>query len=244
MKKIISALLCLSIILSLCACSNTVPSATDDSELPASSSPEPSYSMPVGNGSDPEAPESKEEELPAPADKRTDFVITKNDTEDGITVELSRMPLDLTDIESVSLKDEYISAALVVTVLSFYEQDPETCFAMLDYMMGPSDISDFDKNFIKNQFDQYPYVARSYRMGALPDNDYVTEAVSYLITENSYSRSEEGYVKLFFQSGGADSPRGLTLRHKGSTDQWFLFSDSYKGLLAGIRPPVSEDEWA
>ena len=45
-------------------------------------------------------------------------------------------------------------------------------------------------------------------------------------------------------SGGADSMRNITLRNKPSTGQWFVFSDSYRGLLADIRIPKCQDAWA
>ena len=47
---------------------------------------------------------------------------------------------------------------------------------------------------------------------------------------------------LYLKSGGADSERPVTLRHKPSTDEWFLWN--HTGILAGIRTPKSADPWA
>ena len=115
---------------------------------------------------------------------------------------------------------------------------------MLEYINGPEDVSNFDMNFIDNQMKQYPYVMRSYFAGANSNNNYEVKEVSLTIKEDSNSRKQDGYVKLWLQSSGADSMRSLTLRKKASTGEWFLFSDTYKGLMAGIVAPVKDDKWA
>lgn len=221
MKKALAFLLILSLLFTFAACSKPVDSKQEPA--PVSTDTEP----------DPAGQESNNEP----------FVVSADHGNGYADVAMNRFPSSVADLEGISLDDEYVSAAVIIAVLAYYETDPETCFEMVDYMMGPEDISAFDKSFIKGQFLQYPYVARSYVTGASPSNDYVADPVVYHITENSYSRDEDGYVKLFLQSGGADSPRGVTVRHKESTDQWFLFSDTYKGLLAGIREPESNDKW-
>ena len=53
--------------------------------------------------------------------------------------------------------------------------------------------------------------------------------------------AEEGYKRLDIKSGGADTPRPITLRLKPSTGQWFLWEQI---ILVGIRVPVSQDPWA
>ena len=57
-----------------------------------------------------------------------------------------------------------------------------------------------------------------------------------------YSRSQlaEGYLTLYVNCSGADSPRPLKLRKKPSTGQWFLWEQQ---LLAGIRIPAAADPW-
>ena len=59
---------------------------------------------------------------------------------------------------------------------------------------------------------------------------------------NDYTYQQEGYARFLITCGGADSPRHMSLRKKGSTGEWFLWD--YKGLLSGIRIPASEDPWA
>jgi hypothetical protein len=43
------------------------------------------------------------------------------------------------------------------------------------------------------------------------------------------------------KSTGADTPREIRMRHKPSTNQWFVEDQM---LLADIRVPVAADPWA
>lgn len=164
----------------------------------------------------------------------------------GKTLTFSRAALNADDLKAFDFTDEYQSACAVMFALARWEQSPGDSTAMLDVVMGPESPNAFTKDFIKGQFSQYPYVVRSYFEGAAVANSYAVPAGNLSLTfkENPYSREQDGYVKLFVRSAGADSDRSVTLRKKGSTGEWFLFSDSYKGLLAGIRVPANKDPWA
>lgn len=86
------------------------------------------------------------------------------------------------------------------------------------------------------------YLVKSYFKGATPANNY-TPDVPYVLefSDNVASFAEEGYKRLDIRSGGADTPRQVTLRLKPSTGEWFLWDQV---LLVGIRMPVSQDPWA
>ena len=86
------------------------------------------------------------------------------------------------------------------------------------------------------------YVPFSYFKGATPDNNY-TPAEPYSLTfkTNPYSDDNEGYMKVFLESGGADNPREIVLRQRGSDGKWFLWEQF---ILVGIRDPKSADPWA
>ena len=164
----------------------------------------------------------------------------------GRVVIFSRLPENLEEIKTLDITNEYIAASAVIAALAAYEKDPEESYKMLDYMMGPEDINPYTKSFIADQLKAYPYTIRSYFKGTSPEENYVLpEGPAKLIwSENRYSRQEEGYIKLWIESSGADSERQLTLRLKPSTGQWFLFSDTYKPLLSGIKMPKALDKWA
>ena len=71
-----------------------------------------------------------------------------------------------------------------------------------------------------------------------PQTPYEVEVI-----ENDYSNETEGYKRLFLKSGGADSPRPITLR-LAKDGNYYVWSDSFIGLLADIRQPESSNPWA
>ncbi len=160
-----------------------------------------------------------------------------------------KMPETLEEMKALpeaSLKDPAAVAALIVLALDRYGTDRQACFDMMNFLKGPESLSPTEQQQINNQYmDGKNYVARSYLKGATPENNY-TPSTPLTIEpfENPYSRENfsQGYIKIFLNSGGADSPRYVVLRNKPSTGQWF--ANQFMGLLMGIRIPKSEDKWA
>ena len=62
-----------------------------------------------------------------------------------------------------------------------------------------------------------------------------------VVESNHVSGEEQGYMKLFIPCGGADDPRPIKMRQRGSDGKWFLW-EQY--LLTGVRMPKSADPWA
>ena len=110
------------------------------------------------------------------------------------------------------------------------------------FLRGPRPLSGVDKQFIRDRFmDGKDYIPRSYFKGATPQNDYTpVEPYGIKVSENPYSYTNQGYAKLFLTSGGADSPREVTLRQT-KDGKWYLWEQF---LLAGIREPESSNPWA
>ena len=159
---------------------------------------------------------------------------------------LPKSPEELLALSGVSFQDPFSIAAAAVAALTRFPEDADSCFAMLDAIKGPQPLSNADKSFIRNRFfDGKNYVPRSYFEGAVPENDYTPE-VPYriMVSESLHSRDQfdMGYITLYIRSGGADSERPVVLRHKPSTDEWFLWN--FVGILADIRVPKSADPWA
>ena len=163
------------------------------------------------------------------------------------TVMLSRLPTSLAQLQAMpegKLQKPEHTAALTVAALCLYPTDKEAALQMLEYLHGPKGLSVYDKQFLADRFRDKDYVPRSYLAGATPQNNYApSEPYTVTVFENPYSRANfaEGYLTLHIRSGGADSPRQIKLRHKPSTDQWFLWEQF---LLSDIRPPVAADPWA
>lgn len=178
----------------------------------------------------------------AGSDLRTfdDTVTEKSGSGDEAKIFVKEIPRQA-DFEKIDLTDEYKTAAAVIYALSLYESDPDACFAALDYLNGPTALSDYDKSFIKEQFSQYPYVVRSFFEGAVPSNDYEPASYTVTISENVNSFSADNFVTVYAKSNGADNPRSMTLRLQRSTGMWFV--TSFAGILMGVKAPASADPW-
>lgn len=68
-----------------------------------------------------------------------------------------------------------------------------------------------------------------------------TQPYTIIIESNHTSNDEAGYMKVFVPCGGADDPRPIKLRQRGSDGKWFLW-EQY--LLTGVRTPKAADPWA
>jgi|GEM_PF-5456453 len=158
-------------------------------------------------------------------------------------VTMSKLPTSVDDLKNYfDITDEYIAAAALFATLARFETDFDAAVDMLDYMMGPESPSRLDKEFLRDRMN-WPYVMRSYFEGATVENDYTPSAYKLTFHENSYSRDDDGYVRLWSPSNGADEERVFTLRQKKSTREWFVFADSFKGPMTQVREPASLDPW-
>ncbi len=160
------------------------------------------------------------------------------------SIVFDRIPTNLEEFKALpqaALSTPFDTAALTVVALSFYPKDREMCFAMLQEISGPRQISPAEKQFINDRFMDKDYVPRSFFNGATPQNDY-TPSTPYtiVVSENPYSYADEGYAKLFLKSGGADSERAVQLR-KAKDGKWYLWEQF---LLSDIRKPESTNPWA
>ncbi len=163
-------------------------------------------------------------------------------------VVMNKLPVSLAEMQAMPQADmtkPQNTVAMCVAALCMYPVDKDAAIEMLNFLKGPSPITEREKQFIADRFrDDKWYVPASYFAGAVPTNNY-TPSKPYTIEvhENPYSRQQinEGYLKVFVRSGGADTERSVTLRHKPSTNQWFLWEQM---LLSDIRPPQESDPWA
>jgi hypothetical protein len=171
----------------------------------------------------------------------------KNAANTERSIVFEKLPASVEEMKTApggDLKDPFAVAALTVTAYAKYPENPALCYEMLNMLRGPRPLSEHEKAFIRDRFmDGKDYVPRSYFKGAVPANNY-TPSKPYTVTvsDNPYSRQNEGYLTLYVTSGGADSPRPITLRQKASTQEWFFWDTP--GILADIRVPKSADPWA
>ena len=153
------------------------------------------------------------------------------------------------ELQSMDRTNPYTVAALFVNIATSYDLNNDSNFIdMLQFLMGENQpISGLMRQQIKDRMSQngkYSFIGKSYFKGATPDNDYTpTTPYEVEVTENDYSRQEEGYIRLFLKSGGADSPRPITVR-LAKDGNYYIWSDSFMGILADIRPVESSNPWA
>lgn len=169
----------------------------------------------------------------------------KNETK---TFTFNAIPNNVAELQALpeaSLSSPFATAALTVLALAKYEQSPEDCHAMLDFLRGPDPLNPMKKQFLRDRLAGKQYVVNSYFAGTSVQNNY-TPSVPYTLSVSSnpysYPQGEGVYARLLMKSSGADSERWIVLRQKPSTGQWFL-NDS-DGLLGDIRQPAASDPWA
>lgn len=161
---------------------------------------------------------------------------------DFIFIELPRSLNELTVLPEPSLDSPFKTAALTIAVLCNFENDPDATFEMLDFLKGPESVSEHEKQFIRERLKGKGYKAYSYFSGTSPENGYTPiKPYSISVFDNPYSFPDENWATLYVKSSGADSPRGIKLRKKPSTGQWFLNDIQ---CLSDIRVPVANDPWA
>ena len=159
------------------------------------------------------------------------------------TFEFSEIPSTLDELKSLpeaKLETPVMTAALTVLALCRYEKDVNSAIEMINFLKGPVDLTEYDKQFLRDRLRGKSYVPRSYFEGTSPENDYTPSVpLTIKVFEYAYSYSEDGYAMLEIRSSGADSPRQIKLRKKGN--EWFLWQQY---LLPDIRTPKKDDAWA
>ncbi|MDO4996628.1 MAG: hypothetical protein Q4E69_05565 [Bacilli bacterium] len=151
------------------------------------------------------------------------------------------------ELEKVDRTNPYNVVGAFIQTISSYDGS-DKFYDLVQYLVGDyQPLSALMKQQIKDrmsQNDKSSYIGKSYFKGATPDNDYnPTLPIQLEVTENIYSDVEEGYKKLFVKSGGADNERGITVR-LAKDGNYYVWSDSFMGLLSDIRKPESTNPWA
>ena len=155
----------------------------------------------------------------------------------------------LEELKRIDRTNPFNVVGAFISVLDLYDESSEdNVINLLQYLVGDFQIiSPMMKQNIKDrmfQNDKYKYIAKSYFKGATPDNNY-TPNIPYEIeiTKDEISDIEEGFVRLFVKSGGADSKRPVMVR-LAKDGNYYVWSDSFIGLLTDIRIPESNNPWA
>ncbi len=133
------------------------------------------------------------------------------------------------------------TCVMFLLALALYLKDSDAGVAALNTLRGPRPLSNYDIQFLRDRLRGKSYLPLAYFDGATPANNYVpsTPLSLEVIADSRPQDIEEGYLRLFLKTAGADSPRPIKLRQKG--DFWYLWE--YSSILSGIRVPSEADAW-
>lgn len=160
---------------------------------------------------------------------------------------LEKIPGSLEALKALpyaSLSEPEYAAALFLGAMLAYEKDRDAAFSMIEFLNGPAGLSPYGKQFINDRMQGGKfYKVKSYFKGSTPENNYEPSLplTTVDIVRREDSMTPDGRCRLFLKSSGADSPREIRLRHKPSTNQWFV---EEQFLLADIREPAAADPWS
>ena len=145
-------------------------------------------------------------------------------------VKLNTLPATLAEFQALPRSTPEEVCAGFLCALNLYTKSPNDGVAAMDLLRGPRPMTPYDSQFLRDRLRGKEYLPLAYFDGATPQNGYRPQDV------------EEGYLRVFLQTAGADAPRPVKLRQKPSTGEWFLWE--YSSPLSGIRIPASQDPWA
>ena len=163
-----------------------------------------------------------------------------------MTITYNKIETTLDELKNVDRTNPYNVVGEFIRVISDYKDND--FYNKIQFLQGDfQPMTEIMKQNIKDrmtQNDKYNFIGKSYFKGATTDNDYTpSNPYEIEVFENPYTDENEGYKKLFVRSGGADSERPITLR-LAKDGNYYVWSDSFMGLLSDIRQPESSNPWA
>lgn len=134
--------------------------------------------------------------------------------------------------------------ALLLCAMKLFDKDKDEGVHAMNLLRGPRPMTPYDTQFLRDRLRGKSYLPLAYFAGATPQNGYAPSAPCVLeVLEDPRPQDvENGYLRFYLRTAGADAPRPVKLRQKASTGEWFLWE--YSSILSGIRIPTQEDPWA
>ena len=163
----------------------------------------------------------------------------------SVTFTFSAVPTNVSELKALpeaTLDTPFKTVALTLLTLLYYEKDEPAVIEMLNFLKGPEDVSNYERQFLKDRLAGKYYKPFSYFAGATVENGYLpTMPLTITVSSNPYSYPDDCWATLYVKSAGADSERPVKLRKKPSTGTWYLNDIQ---CLSDIRTPATEDPWA
>lgn len=148
---------------------------------------------------------------------------------------------DFTAMPQMDLTVPQNTVAMFLVALHVFVENRKLGKSMLDKLKGPVPLNAHEEAFLVDRIRDKPYLPMVYFDGATPKNNYTPNTPLRLCIFDDFRESaEEGYIRLFLETAGADAKRPITLRQKSGN--WYLWE--YSSIVMGVRIPAKEDPWA
>ena len=167
---------------------------------------------------------------------------------------LPETPEELKAIDRSGENGKFLTFALLICAFKTWRKDDQnTCEAMMRELLNSPTVKDcynnFSKEFVKDrmlQNDKWEYIADAYFDGAENSNGYTpskpltitVKEFPYLPQTSTMYGVNLSIDKLVTEFKGADTSRSISVYQDPTDRKWYVWSDSYKGLLADIKEPV------
>lgn len=174
-------------------------------------------------------------------------------------ISFDKVPESLEELKAIDRTGEngrFLTFALLICAFKTWRPDDEnTCETMMKELLDSPAVKDsytnFTKQFVKDrmlQNEKYKYIADAYFDGADNTNGYVpakpltitVKEFPYLPQTSTIYGTKLMVDKLVSEFKGADTSRNISVYQDPNDKKWYVFSDSYKGLLADIKAPVRQ----
>ena len=134
------------------------------------------------------------------------------------------------------------TCAMFLLALPLYTKDQDAGVASVNLLRGPRPLSNYEAQFLRDRLCDKTYLPLAYFDGAAPQNNYTPSQPLTLqvLSDPRPQDVEEGYLRVYLKTVGADSRRPVKLRKEG--ENWYLWE--YSSILSGIRIPAEADPWA
>lgn len=155
---------------------------------------------------------------------------------------INQLPTTLEEFKAMEIMDltkPENTCALFLCALNLYTKDKNAGIDAVNILKGPVQLSAYEKSFIADRLRDKLYLPLVYFEGATPENNYTPNEpfTLKLYPDGRPQDMEEGYLRLYLQTAGADSKRAIKMRSKG--DEWFIWE--YPGIVTDVRMPHKED---
>ena len=112
-----------------------------------------------------------------------------------MTITFDKLPSNVEELKSMpiaSLNEPEYGAALFVAAMMHYSVNKDETFGMLDFLNGPYEVTQYQKQFIADRMAEGDYVVRSFFAGTSPENDYTPSMPYTIVTERGFDQETEG----------------------------------------------------